>query len=168
VEAYRLKVVADANCIIDAVSQSSHSYPFLRRLFSAARSRPDLTLAISRHTIAEVKEPNDAVELAHSLAVVPYWPIGAICEQIATWEQLAGTWEDAKRNEEILQELKKLAKSGNDIRDRGAYLDALHAAADVFLTSDKHLAGSGPAQRLRSRFGLRVLRPREIVLELGL
>jgi hypothetical protein len=67
-----------------------------------------------------------------------------------TIEQLAGTWEDAKRNEQIQQELEQLAKSGNDIPDRGAYLDALRAGADAFVTSDKQLVGTSPAARIQS------------------
>jgi hypothetical protein len=126
-----------------------------------------LTLAVSRHTLAEVQRPDEACELAKTVEVVPYWPIGTISEQVATIEQLTGTWQDARRNEQIQQELTQLAKSGNDIRDRGAYLDALRAGADAFITSDRHLVNSAPAARILGRFGLRVLTPCAFVSEIG-
>lgn len=163
-----MKAVLEANCFIDAVTPSSDSYPCLRRLFSAARSRTDLTLAVSRHTLAEVRRPDEACELAKALEVVPYWPIGTISEQVATIEQLTGTWQDAGRNDQIQQELAQLANAGDDIRDRGAYLDALRAGADAFITSDRHLVSSAPAARIRARFGLRVLTPCAFVSEISM
>lgn len=98
--------------------------------------------------------------------MLPYWPIGTIAEQVATIDQLTGTWEDAKRNEQVQIELERLAKSGNDIRDRGAFLDALLSGADVFVTSDRHPAGSRPSQRIQEKFGLRILRPADLSEEL--
>jgi predicted nucleic acid-binding protein len=163
-----MKVVLDANCFIDAVNPLSDSYPWLRRLFAAAKSRPDLRLAVSRHTLAEVRRPDTACELVKTVEVVPHWPIGTISEQVATIEQLAGTWQDARRNEQIQQEVEQLAKSGNDIRDRGGYLDALRAGADAFVTSDTQLVGSGPAKRIQAKFGLRVLTPCAFVTETNL
>ena len=158
-----MKVVLDANCFIDAVNASSHAYSALERVFSAAKSRR-IKLAISRHTLEELsKKPDAAYELAKTVEIAPYCPIGTIAEQVATIQQLAGTLEDAKRNEQIQQELEQLAKSGNDIRDRGAYLDALRTGADAFVTSDRQLVGSGPAERIQAKFGLCVLTPSELV-----
>ena len=108
----------------------------------------------------------EARALAGSLATIPYWPVGTIAEQVSTIEQLTGTWDDSKRNQEIEEEVARLAKSGTDIRDRGAYLDALRAEADVFVTSDKQLAGSGPASRIRTRFGLRICTPFKLASEI--
>jgi predicted nucleic acid-binding protein len=162
-----MKIVLDANCFIDAVDPSSNSHPCLTRLFSVATARGVL-LAISRHTLAEVQRPDAARELAKTVEVVPYWPIGTISEQVGTIEQLAGTWEDAKRNEQIQQEMEQLAKSGNDIPDRGAYLDALRASADAFVTSDRQLVGTSPAARIQAKFGLRVLTPCAFVAETNL
>ncbi len=162
-----MKIVLDANCFIDAVNTSSHAYPCLERIFSAAKSGR-ITLAVSRHTVAEILCPASACELAKTVEVIPYWPIGAINQQVAAIQQLAGTWEDAKRNEQIQHELEQLAKSGNDIRDRGAYLDALRAGADIFVTSDRQLAASGPARKIRERFRLRVLTPCALVSEASL
>ena len=74
---------------------------------------------------------------------------------------MTGTFDDMRRNHTIQQELKGLAKSGNDLRDRGAFIDALHASMDFFVTSDKHLVGAGPAQRIFDKFHLRIARPDE-------
>jgi len=76
---------------------------------------------------------------------------------------MEGTWCDANRNNSISGELSKLANSGNDIRDRGAFLDALHAKADAFVTSDKHLVGIGPAKKITERYGLRIVAPAELL-----
>jgi predicted nucleic acid-binding protein len=162
-----MKVVLDANCFIDAVTTSSHAFPCLERVFFAAKSGR-VTLAVSRHTLAEVLYPPSACELAKTVEVLPYWPIGTISQQAAETGQLAGTWEHAKRNDQIQQELEQLAKAGNDIRDRGAFLDALQAGADAFVTSDRQLVGSGPAERIRAKFGLRVLTPCDLVSEVSL
>jgi hypothetical protein len=77
-----------------------------------------------------------------------------------------GTWEDARRNEEIQNDLEQLAKSGNDIRDRGAFLDAWLGGADVFVTSDKQLVGTGPSKRIQVKFQIRVLWPADLANEL--
>jgi predicted nucleic acid-binding protein len=163
-----MTAVLDANCFINAVKPLADEYPHMQRLLSAAKAGM-IKIMVSRHTLDELsKKPDDAHELAKTAEVLPYWPIGAISEQVATIEQLTGTWEDARRNEEIQLELARLAKSGSDIRDRGAYLDALHARADFFVTSDTQMVGSGPAGRIRDRFGLRVLKPSHFVSEFHL
>ena len=160
-----MRVALDANCFIDAVNARTRAYAPLMTIFSAARAGR-IKLTVSRHTLYELSKKDDAaVELASSLEVLPHWPIGTFGQQVATWKDLAGTWEDAHRNEEIRRELESLAKSGNDIRDQGAYIDAVHAAVDVFVTSDGHLSRSGPADRLGKRFGLRVMRPEEFANE---
>jgi len=161
-----MKVALDANCFIDAANASSSAYPCLQRLFSAARSGK-VRLLISRHTLAELKS-DAANEMAKNVEVLPHWPIGAVGDQVATIEQLSGTWKDARRNQEIQLELVQLAKSGNSIRDRGSYLDALRGEAAFLVTSDRDLVGSGPAERIRARFGLRVLTPCQLVSEFHL
>jgi predicted nucleic acid-binding protein len=163
-----MMAVLDSNCFINAVRDSADEYSHMQCLLSAAKAGK-IKIMVSRHSVDELsRKPDDAHELAKTVEVVPYWPIGAICEQVATIEQLTGTWEDARRNEELQLELAQLAKSGNDIRDRGAYLDALHARADFFVTSDRQLVGSGPAKRIQDRFGLRVLKPSQLVSEFHL
>lgn len=160
-----MKVALDTNCFIDAVNPMAHANKAMRLILEAHESGR-VTAMVSRHTLAELHDPPEARRFAETLPVLPHWPIGTIAEQVATIEQLAGTWEDARRNEQIQNELKQLAKSGNDIRDRGAFLDALLGGADVFVTSDEQVAASGPSTRIQDRFGLRVLRPADLAYEL--
>ena len=161
-----MKVALDTNCLIDAVKPEAPANSAMRVILEAHESRK-ITAMVSRHTIAELPDPLDPTrQLATTLTVLPYWPIGTIAVQVTTIEQVTGTWEDARRNEQIENELEQLAKSGNDIRDRGAFLDALLGGADVFVTSDKQLVGSGPSKKIHDRFGIRVLRPADLACEL--
>ncbi len=157
-----MKIALDSDCFIHAVNADAHAYASLKIILSASEHGA-ITVMVSRHTLHELsRKPDQAYELAKTFEVLPHWPIGTIAEQVAMIKDLAGTWEDARRNEKIQAELQVLAKSGNDIRDRGAYLDALHAGMQAFVTSDRQLVGSGPARRLEKRFGLRVVTPRDL------
>lgn len=160
-------VALDTNCFIDALNPRSRGFKSLQAIIAAFRAG-EITVFVSRHTLAELSvKPDAAYELAKEVGILPYWPIGAIKDQVATIEQLSGAWEDARRNEQIQQELEWLAASGNDIRDRGAFLDALLAGLDAFVTSDEHLAGHGASERIRRRFGVRVLKPIEFAADLS-
>lgn len=162
-----MKVTLDANCFIDATNLSSHAHDAMKRLLAAAELQV-LELTVSRQTLAELeRRPDASLDLAGKCVVLPHFPIGSWDDQVATWHQVAGTWNDAKRNQAIQEELEALAKAGNDIRDRGAYVDALGARVDAFVTSDTQLVGSGPAKRIEARFGLRTLTPRALAEELG-
>ena len=153
------------NCFMYAVDPRAEAHADMRRLLLAAKSGK-IKIMVSRHTLDELsKKPDEACELAKTFETVPYWSIGTIREQVATIEQLTGTWEDARRNEDMRLELAQLAKRNASIRDLGAYLDAHHAGADFFVTSDKDLVGSGPAGKIQARFKLRVLTPRQFVSE---
>ena len=79
-----------------------------------------------------------------------------------------GTWDDIRRNDQIQEELEKLAKSGNDIRDRGAFIDALCSNYDGFVTSDKQFIGSGPVRRINERFSTKVISPEDLLEEIGM
>ena len=163
-----MKVTLDANCFIYAVNTNASAYEPMQKIFQASKSSK-IELAVSRHTLAELeKKPDAALDLAKTLSVLPHWPIGAWDEQVAAWNQVAGTWGDVGRNDQVQEEVMTLAKSGNDIRDRSAYLDTLSAGADMFVTSDTQLVGSGPAQRLQEKFGLRVVTPVVLAKELDL
>lgn len=157
--------VLDANCLIDAVEPSSHAHSSLQCVLQA-HSNGRVNLAISLHTLAEITSPA-ARELAERLPLLPHFPIGAWTDQVATWNQLAGTWADAKRNQQIQLELVSVANAGSSLRDRGAYLDALAANADAFVTSDGAFAKSKPAGRILAHFGLEVLTPSSFVTRLG-
>ena len=152
-----MKIAADANCFIDAVDTKSHSYPYLLRIIEL-RNQGFAKLFISRHSLHEIREPKGAVDLANSCELLPHYPIGAWDDQIGNWDDLAGTWNDAKLNQATQQKIQNgLAKSGTDIRDRGAYVDALSAGVDVFMTSDGKLVKDGPASRIAEKYGLQNL-----------
>jgi hypothetical protein len=126
-----------------------------------------IELCVSQHTLAELGVRRDgAYERASSLHVLPYFPIGAWSDLVGTWNNLAGTWSDIGTNQAIQEELKSLANAGTNIRDRGTYIDALHACVKYFVTSDRQLASPGPAKRIGDRFGLKVVTPSELADEL--
>lgn len=158
-----MKVVLHTNCFIDATS----TVPCLRDAIQAimkAHSEGAVELHVSRHTLAELEtKPDPAFDLAKTFPVLPHWTIGTWANQVGSWEQMEGTWCDAERNDSIQEELRKLANSGNDIRDRGAFLDALHAKAGAFVTSDKQFVGSGSAKRIFEKFGSRVVSPAKLL-----
>ena len=161
-----MKVALDANCFIDAANSSSHAHAAMKQLL-AFHEAGALQLKVSRHTLAELeRRPDAAPDLARKCGVLPHFPVGSWDDEVATWEQVEGTWNDANRNQTIQQELEALAKAGNDIRDRGAYIDALRARMDAFITSDKQLVGSAPAKRIEGRLGLRVRTPGQLLDEL--
>lgn len=156
----------DTNCFIDAVNPASSNYDNMQRLMATYR-RGKVSLKVSLQVLHELKKKQDnALALAKTLPELPHWPIGTWDEQVATWPQVTGTWNDAKQNNRIQMKLKELAKSGTDIRDRGAYIDALCSDLDGFITSDKQLVGSGPAMKINKRFHTKVLTPEQAVKEL--
>ena len=155
-----MKVVLDTNCFIDAVDRKRKTYEPLQTILEASNSG-QITALVSLHSLHELwKKPDKALALAKSLAFLPHFPIGTWEEQVGTSNQVAGTWEDAKRNEEIRKDLKKLAKPRADIRDLGVYIDALFGHADVFVTSDKDLVGKEPSKKIAEKYRLRVMTPK--------
>ena len=152
------RVSFDTNCWIDAISPDADSYPFVNKLI-AAHLAGNLKIHISIQSLSEISKPPEVLDLVKQFTQLPHWPIGSWEEQVGSWDQSAGTWDDGRRNDLIQKELDQLAKSGNDIRDRGAYLDALLGGMDAFITSDRQFCGSGPAVRIEERFGLKVLTP---------
>ena len=160
-----MKIVVDANVIIDATDENSYNYDNAKRLFEMHESGR-VKIFISRHTESELCSEK-ARDIGSNLFKLPHYPIGLWDQQVCNWNGARGIWGDAKRNEEINSDLERLACSGDDIRDRGAYIDALKFGADVFVTSDKHLVGNGPAGRIGTKFGLRILQPKDIINELN-
>jgi hypothetical protein len=164
-----MKVVLDTNCLLDAGNETATTYSSLQKIFAAAATG-QLEICVSRHTLAELTKDGPVTLRARSIAsgcvTLAHYPIGSWDEQVATWEQLAGSWDDARRNQEAQTELASIAKAGNDLRDRGAYIDALCAGAAAFVTSDRQFVGSGPTSRIQKRFGLRVVTPDALATEL--
>jgi len=160
------KYALDTNCFINATNKNSPSYESVQWLLGAAK-KGRIYLAVSLHTLHELEKKKDkALELVKKLPELDHWPIGSWNDQVGTWKQQTGTWDDGKRNDKIQEELEQLAKSGNDIRDRGAYIDALCNKFDGFVTSDKQFVGSGPLRRINKRFSMVVITPEELVKEL--
>ncbi len=157
----------DTNCFIDAVNPGSQSYVAMNRILSAFNAGKVL-LKVSLQTLNELEQKKDAAwNLAKTLPVLPHWPIGTWDEQVGTWAQQTGTWHDIKGSDEIQMEIKELANSGTDIRDRGAYIDALRSKLDGFLTSDKQLVAAGPSKRINEHFFTKVATPEQLADELG-
>lgn len=157
----------DTNCFIGAVNPTSPSYSVMQHLLAAYRTGK-VSLKVSLQTLHELAQKQDkALELAKTLPELPHWPIGTWDEQVGICEQQTGTWDNGRRNDKIQLELKALAKSGTDIRDRGAYIDSLCSGLDGFITLDRQLIGSGPAMRINQRFFTRVLTPNQALKELS-
>jgi hypothetical protein len=125
-----MKAVLDTNCLLDAANKNAITHLPLQKLLAAAVSRK-IQIFVSRHSLSELTKDDPVTEraklIADNLPVLQHYPIGTWINQVATWDQLCGTWDDARNNQKIQFELTSLAKSGNDIRDRGAYIDALLA-----------------------------------------
>ena len=161
------KFVFDTNCFINATNDLSLSYSAVNQLLEFAK-KGVIYICVSLHSIEELSVSEDkAWELAKSIPEAPHWPIGKWKDQVGAWNQLQGTWEDINRNEQIQNEIENLAKSGNDIRDRGAFVDALCSGFDGFVTSDKQFVGSGPIKRLNGRFSILVVTPEDLLAALS-
>ena len=161
------KIAADTNCFIDAVDIESHSYCYMKKIINW-RDLGILRLFVSQHSLHEIKKQQNAIDLANACEILPYYPIGAWGDQeIVKWGELAGTWGDVEANQAIQNDIKvNRAKSGTDIRDRGACVDALRAGVSVFMTSDRSLADRGPAARIVEKHGLKILTPKQVVEEI--
>ncbi len=158
-----LKVGVDTNCFIDATTPSSPNHDAARRLFEAGETG-QITLFVSHHTLQELSRVEDAAyELGRRINVLGCYPFETWDDLVGTWNDLRGTWDEIGVSDETQREMRELANAGTDIRDRGALLDALRADLDVFVTSDNQLAKEGPASRIASRFGIRVLTPSSVL-----
>ncbi len=159
-----LKVALDANAFIGAVNHTEPGYDALQKIFSQNPGR--VKIYVSVHTLHELQPSPNALTLAKSAILLPHFLIGTWGDQVASWDQVSGTWADQRLADEKYQDLRNLAKSGADIRDLGAYVDALYGGVDVFLTSDLDMAGRGPMSRIMSKYQLRILTPQQLADEL--
>jgi hypothetical protein len=91
-----------------------------------------------------------------------------IGELIGTIDELAGTFDDLRRSADMLQKLSEQARSGANLRDKGALIDALWARAAVFVTSDRHLVDEAPAQRISAAFDIQIMTPSTAIRYFGL
>ncbi|PYR47870.1 MAG: hypothetical protein DMF89_17640 [Acidobacteria bacterium] len=156
----------DTVSFIDSVNQDRREHRALQAILKA-RQAGRVVIAVSQHTLHQLeKKPDAALALAQTAEVVPHYPIGTWDGQVRTWNSLAGTWDDIKRNDSLRDELHSLAKAGADIRDLGALIDCIHARVGVFVTSDTDLVASGPAKQIADRFGIRIVTPSQFASEL--
>jgi len=162
-----IKISLDANCFIYAIKIDSQFHKAIKELLKAGEGGA-IEIWVSQHSIDELKKkPDEALNLACTFQTLRHYPIGCWDQQIPNWNTVSGNWGEAKRKESIQKEIHKFAKSGASLRDRGAYLDALVAGLDYFVTNDNGLVGSGPAGRLKKKFNLSVLCPEEMVTKLN-
>lgn len=79
-----MKAVLDANCFIDAISQTSQAYEAVQVILKASHSG-EITLFVSLHSLHELEQkPDEALALAKSLPLLPHFPIGTWGEQVGT------------------------------------------------------------------------------------
>ena len=109
------------------------------------------------------RKPDQSLALAEQVSKLPNYPVGAWDDAVGVRKDQAGTWNDAKASQKLQEFIHDVTKKGASIRDRGAFLDAIRAQMDFFITHDKHLAGSGPAQRLAQHFAAHVMTPSAFV-----
>lgn len=155
----------DANCFIDANNEFSAVHESVKRIFELA-SEGKIKIAVSFHTLNELeKKPDEALKLAQTCQIAKHWPIGSWDDQVCTWNQVEGTWDEARWNNEIQLQIETLAKRGNSIRDRGAFLDALQGRYNGFVTSDRQMVDDKPKKEINSRFFTKIMRPQEVIAE---
>lgn len=152
----------DTNCFISAVNLDSPDFHALQAILDAA-ARNVVQLRVSLHTIKELSARMDqAFALAETLPKLRNFPIGKVEQQVGRFSNVAGTFDDVRRNESIQIELEALSKAGTSIRDRGGYMDALQNGLDGFVTSDKQLCGNAPKARINAAFQTKVITPSEL------
>lgn len=157
------RIALDANCFINAVTLGAHAHGAMRQILGA-HEEGLIDLYVSLQTLHELgKKPDTALELAKGVERLPHYSIGTWDEQVGTWNDEAGTWADGKLDDDRQGLMEKLAKSGNDIRDRGALVDALRAQCNFFITSDGQLSKPGPASLLEASFPIRIRTPEQYV-----
>jgi hypothetical protein len=119
-------------------------------------------LYVSRRTLAELRrKPDDKLAFAERLEVLPYYMIGTWddFEEGITWNDLAGTWNDAKINDALQRALPVRAKVG--IRDRGILVDSMMAGVRRVVTTDQYLLDR--ADGIEQAVGVRPVHPDEVL-----
>ncbi|MGH7813812.1 MAG: hypothetical protein ACREQI_07380 [Candidatus Binataceae bacterium] len=125
-----------------------------------AWERGRVRLAVSRRTLYQLrkKPPDAALAFAEKLEIQPYYVIGSWEEQgDVTWAQCAGTWDDAKKMDELQRVFP--VRAGADIFGRGILLDSMKARIQVLVTNDGDvLAKPDDVERIT---GVRPMKPEE-------
>ncbi len=115
-------------------------------------------LVVSRRTLGELsKKADEAFSFATVLNILPYYPIGSWNDVDATWEQVAGSWDEG--SDEIQQNLPVRKKV--KIKDRGILIDSMRAGIEVLVTTDGPLLER--ADEVQKQTGVRPITPEQAV-----
>lgn len=129
-----MKIATLDTCAIIAMFRKHRSGHAEMCLLREAYEDGTIRLVISRRTLSELSERADeAFSFANRLPILPYYPIGSWNDvSDATWEQLAGTWDDGA--DEIQRALP--VRNRVKIKDRGILIDSMRAGIELLVTTD--------------------------------
>ncbi len=150
----------DTSAVITAFEPARPGYAPMQRLIAQWESG-QRRLYVSRRTLAELRQKqDDKLAFAERLEVLPYYMIGTWddFEQGITWNDLAGTWNDAKTNDALQRALPVRAKVG--ILDRGILVDSMMTGVRQMVTTDQYLLDR--ADGIEQAVGVRPVRPDEV------
>jgi hypothetical protein len=119
-----------------------------------------IRLLVSRRTLYELRRqpPDDALTFAERIEVLPYYPVGSWKDvNDVSWNQLHGTWEDARRLHAVQETLP--VRKGVKIKDRGIIIDSIQAGIQIVVTTDKGMIDRH--DEVRRITGVRPLSPDE-------
>jgi hypothetical protein len=158
----KLRVAVDTDCIISLFKpQEEMHLPMLR--INEMYQEGKIDLYISAKTIVQLTRGGPPLEYAKSLLMLPNYPVGRIADQVGTWGEMAGTWNDAKENEELQEKVSALTKKSVNIRDRQIVIDSYRGKMDILLTNDHGLCGERQARNLKELLGISVMTPKEFL-----
>lgn len=158
-----MKISIDTDCIISLFSPSDviHSAMLLiNQLFKEGK----INLYVSLKTINQLSEKGgNVLEYAKSLLKLPNYMVGTIGEQVGTIGSLAGTFEDAERNEILQQKIRNWTKQGVNMRDRQIVIDSYLGGMEILLTNDRGLRDKKSAKNLQKELGILVMNPEKLL-----
>ena len=152
----------DTSTVITAFEPSQDGYSAMRRLIEASKAGK-LRLVISKRTLYELREkPDEKLTFAESLEILPYYLLGTwnnLEQDPVTWQELAGTWDDAKVNQALQEALPVRARV--KLRDRGIIIDSMQAGVKLLVTKDSFLLDREDG--IENATGVRPVHPDEAV-----
>ena len=150
----------DTSAVIAAFDPAREGHLAMHRLIQAWQA-DHVRLVLSKRTLYELREkPDDKLAFAESLEVLPYYMIGAwkdLAEDPVTWNDLAGTWDDARVNQALQEVLPVRARV--KLRDRGIIIDSMQARVRLLVTTDSFLLDR--ADGIERPTGVRPVHPNE-------
>ena len=132
----------DTSAVIAAFEPSRDGHLAMRRLIGAWQAG-HVRLVLSKRTLYELREkPDEKLAFAESCEILPYYMIGAwknLADDPLTWNDLAGTWDDARVSQTLQEVLPVRARV--KLRDRGIIIDSMQEGIDLLVTTDSFLLG---------------------------